>query len=52
MMRNVPTIDSELYKTIITIIDERVKEIRVTRKDFNDLKNKEDLWSSKSATDW
>ncbi|MGQ9748920.1 MAG: hypothetical protein ACUVR9_04960, partial [Desulfosoma sp.] len=29
---------SELYKTIITIVDERVREIRVTREDFDDLK--------------
>ncbi|MGQ9670011.1 MAG: chordopoxvirus fusion protein [Desulfosoma sp.] len=29
---------SELYKTIIAIVDERVREIRVTREDFDDLK--------------
>ncbi|ROQ91220.1 chordopoxvirus fusion protein [Desulfosoma caldarium] len=29
---------SELYKTIIAIVDERVREIRVTREGFDDLK--------------
>ncbi|MDZ7262373.1 MAG: hypothetical protein ONB05_09755 [candidate division KSB1 bacterium] len=29
---------AELYKTIITVVDERVKEIRVTRTDFDELK--------------
>lgn len=33
------TMDSELYKTVITIVDERIKEIKVTRKDFDDLKS-------------
>ena len=28
----------ELYKTIVTIVDERVKEIKVTREDFNELR--------------
>lgn len=28
----------ELYKTIVTIVDERVKQIKVTREDFNELK--------------
>ncbi len=28
----------ELYKTILAIVDERVKEIKVTREDFNELK--------------
>jgi hypothetical protein len=26
----------ELYKAIITVVDERVKDIRVTREDFNE----------------
>jgi len=29
--------DSELYKTVITTVDERIKEIKVTRKDFDDI---------------
>ena len=33
------TMDSELYKTVITIVDERIKEIKVTRQDFDDLKS-------------
>lgn len=28
-------VDSKLYKTIVTIVDKRVKEIKVTRKDFD-----------------
>ena len=28
----------ELYKTIVAIVDERVKEIKVTREDFNELR--------------
>ena len=31
--------NAELYKTIITIVDERVKQIRVTREDFDELKS-------------
>ena len=31
-------ITAELYKTIIAVVDERVKEIRVTREDFDELK--------------
>ena len=31
--------NAELYKTIITIVDERVKHIRVTREDFDELKS-------------
>jgi len=31
-------ITAELYKTIITIVDERVKEIKVTRENFNELR--------------
>lgn len=30
-------VDSKLYKTIVTIVDKRVKEIKVTRKDFDKL---------------
>ena len=32
-------ITAELYKTIITIVDERVKEIKVTRENFNELRD-------------
>ena len=31
-------ITAELYRTLITIVDERVKEIRVTREDFDELR--------------
>jgi flagellar biosynthesis GTPase FlhF len=31
-------ITSELYKAIVAIVDDRVREIRVTREDFDDLK--------------
>ncbi len=31
-------ISKELYETIITIVDDRVKEIKVTREEFDDLK--------------
>ena len=33
------SMDSQLYKTVVTIVDERIKEIKVTRKDFDDLKS-------------
>jgi len=29
---------AEMYRAVVTIVDERVKEIRVTRKDFSELK--------------
>ena len=29
---------AEMYRAVVTIVDERVKEVRVTRKDFNELK--------------
>jgi hypothetical protein len=29
---------AEMYRAVVTIVDERVKEIRVTREDFNELK--------------
>jgi hypothetical protein len=29
---------AEMYRAVVTIVDERVKEIRVTRRDFNELK--------------
>jgi hypothetical protein len=31
-------ITTELYKAIVAIVDDRVREIRVTREDFDDLK--------------
>jgi len=31
-------VTAELYKTIVTIVDERVKEIKVTRENFNELR--------------
>ena len=31
--------NAELYKTVITIVDERVKQVRVTREDFDELKS-------------
>jgi len=32
-------VTAELYKTIVTIVDERVKEIKVTRENFNELRD-------------
>lgn len=32
-------VTAEVYKTIVTIVDERVKEIKVTREDFNALRD-------------
>ncbi|MBE0478325.1 hypothetical protein IBX65_04305, partial [Candidatus Aerophobetes bacterium] len=32
-------ITPELYRTIVAIVDERVKEIRVTSKDFHELRD-------------
>ena len=29
---------AEMYRAVVTIVDERVRDIRVTRKDFNELK--------------
>ena len=31
-------VTAEVYKTIVTIVDERVKEIKVTRENFNELR--------------
>jgi chromosome segregation ATPase len=38
MAKETTGITAELYKAIIAIVDERVKEIRVTREDFDELK--------------
>ena len=37
-MTEVVGLTAEMYRAVITIVDERVKEIRVTREDFNALK--------------
>ena len=37
-MTEVIGLTAEMYQAVITIVDERVKEIRVTREDFNALK--------------
>jgi chromosome segregation ATPase len=37
-MTEVTGLTAEMYRAVITIVDERVKEIRVTREDFNALK--------------
>jgi len=37
-MSEVVGLTAEMYRAVITIVDERVKEIRVTREDFNELK--------------
>jgi hypothetical protein len=37
-MTEVVGLTAEMYRAVITIVDERVKEIRVTREDFNELK--------------
>ena len=38
-MTEVIGLTAEMYRAIVTIVDERVKEIRVTREDFNALKD-------------
>jgi len=37
-MTEVIGLTAEMYRAVVTIVDERVKEIRVTREDFNELK--------------
>jgi len=37
-MAEVIGLTAEMYRAVVTIVDERVKEIRVTREDFNELK--------------
>jgi seryl-tRNA synthetase len=37
-MAEVVGLTAEMYRAVITIVDERVREIRVTREDFNELK--------------
>jgi DNA repair exonuclease SbcCD ATPase subunit len=37
-MAEVMGLTAEMYRAVVTIVDERVKEIRVTREDFNELK--------------
>ncbi len=37
-MAEVVGLTAEMYRAVVTIVDERVKEIRVTREDFNALK--------------
>jgi hypothetical protein len=38
-MTEVIGLTAEMYRAVVTIVDERVKEIRVTREDFNELKD-------------
>ncbi|MBC8520804.1 MAG: hypothetical protein H8D26_02265 [Methanomicrobia archaeon] len=45
-------VTAEVYKTIVTIVDERVKEIKVTREDFNALRDVvEELAQAQSRTE-
>ncbi len=38
MVANSEGVTAELYKAIVAIVDDRVKEIRVTREDFSELR--------------
>jgi len=38
MDQTVEGISSEVYKAIVTVVDDRMREIRVTRQDFDELK--------------
>jgi len=38
MDQTVEGISSEVYEAIVTVVDDRMREIRVTRQDFDELK--------------